>query len=551
MKIANIIIFTLFLCISLCFLYSNVLNKKNRVDKKSMFSNKVYKVFLFGILIVGIFVRVYKFGEVPGGFNQDGAMAVVDGIALAEYGTDRYGMFMPVHLTAWGYGQMSSLLSYLIAFFVNIFGFSTIIVRLPILIISLISSICFYLFVRDIFGKDISLIAAFFLTINPWHIMQSRWILDCNLFPHFLMIGIYLLNRGINKKIYLMISMIFFGLSMYCYGISIYTVPVFLLGVCIYLIKMKKVTFKDALFAFLIFMLISWPFILTMIINFFKVDTIKTPFFTIPFFENSVRSSDILFFSDNILSQLFINIAYLIKVVVFQIKDLPWNDIEGFGTMYKFSIPFIILGVYLILKKHKKSSGAIILFMFFLTGIWCGITTNYVNINRINIIFYPLIILLSIGVYDVIKYFKNFKWIIMVVYIVTFLIFSSNYFTTYQKSISKYFFKDFGDALISIKDSDAEKFYITADVQYEGSSDVSEILTMFYHEIDAKYYQGKVLIDNKSFKDKYVFSSIKNLKINPLEDAIYVITENDLRYFDKENFSFSKYGSYYVVGLKN
>lgn len=381
--------------------------------------------------------------------------------------------------------------------------------------------------------------------------MQSRWVLDCNLFPHFLMIGIYLLNRGINKKIYLMISMIFFGFSMYCYGISIYTVPVFLLGVCIYLIKIKKVTFKDSLFAFLIFMLVSWPFIFTMIINFLKIDTIKTPFFTIPFFENSVRSSDILFFSEKFLSQLLINLACLIRVIFFQIKDLPWNDIEGFGTMYKFSIPFIILGVYLILKNHKKSSGTKILFMFFLTGICCGITTNYVNVNRINIIFYSLIILLSLGVYCVINYLKNSKWIIIGAYTVIFIIFCCNYFTTYQESISKYFFKDFGDALISIKDSGAEKFYITADVQYEGSSDVSEILTMFYHEIDAKYYQGKILIDNKSFKDKYVFSSIKELKINTLEDAIYVITENDLRYFDKENFSFSKYGSYYVVEFKN
>lgn len=547
MKVVNIIFLILLFSISLCVLYRNILDKKNKIDKSNIFSNKVYKIVLFIILIVGIFVRVYEFGKVPAGFNQDGAMAVVDGIALAKYGTDRYGMFMPVHLTAWGYGQMSSMLSYMIAFFINIFGVSTIVVRLPILIVSIISSICFYLFIKDVFGKDMSLIAAFFIAINPWHIMQSRWILDCNLFPHFFIIGLYLLNKGLNKKIYLNVSMIFFGLSMYCYGISIYTVPVFLLAACIYLIKVKQITFKESFLAFLIYMLISWPFILTMIINFLKINSINTPFFTIPFFENSVRSSDILFFSENILSQFVINLAYLIRVIFFQIKDLPWNDIEGFGTMYKFSIPFIILGFSFLLKKHRKSSGAILVFIFLLIGIWCGISTNYVNVNRINIIFYPLIILLSIGVYGVIKCFKKLKWVIFLTYICVFFVFFFTYFTTYKKSISDCFFKDLGDALISIKNSDAEKIYITADVQYEGSSDVSEILTLFYHQIDSKYYQGKVLINKKTFKDKYVFSSIKYLNIKPLEDAVYVIRDKDLKYFDEKKFNFKKYGNYYVV----
>ena len=47
------------------------------------------------------------------GLEIDGAMAAVDAKALAYYGTDRFGMKYPVHLTAWGFGQMSALLSYL------------------------------------------------------------------------------------------------------------------------------------------------------------------------------------------------------------------------------------------------------------------------------------------------------------------------------------------------------------------------------------------------------------------------------------------------------
>ena len=54
--------------------------------------------------LIGLFslLRLYAFGSVPGGFNQDGAMAAVDALALAHHGTDRFGTWLPAHFTAWG-----------------------------------------------------------------------------------------------------------------------------------------------------------------------------------------------------------------------------------------------------------------------------------------------------------------------------------------------------------------------------------------------------------------------------------------------------------------
>ncbi|MBQ3021528.1 MAG: glycosyltransferase family 39 protein [Bacilli bacterium] len=549
MKVFNYFFTIIFMFLSLFILYKTLSNNK-KIREKKLCSNKCYKILFCFILLIGIFIRVYKFGSVPDGFNQDGAMAVVDGIALAEYGTDRYGMFMPVHLTAWGYGQMSSLLSYMVALFVKIFGFSIIVVRLPILIISIISMICLYLFSKDVFGKNVALIVLFMTSINPWHIMQSRWILDCNLFPHFIIMGVYFLNKGLSKKVYLWISMILFGLSMYCYGISIYTIPVFLLATCIYLIKTKKITIKDAFISFIIYILVAWPFILTMVINFLKIDTIKTPFFTIPFFESSTRSKDILFFSDNILSQLIINIIYFINVIIIHAYEAPWNYIEGFGTLYYFTIPFIIIGCYVLFKKYKKSSGSKIIFILLLTSFWCGIATNEVNINRLNIIYYPIIIISSIGVYFIMQYLKRFKWSILLVYLCAFIMFGYTYFTSYSETIGDVFFKDFKNAILSLKTSDSKKFYITPYVQSQSSYDVAEILTLFYLEIDSKYYRGLVMEDGLSFKEKYNIKNIDSINIDYEEDAEYVVTYYDLQYFDKSKVDIKEFGRYYVVSLK-
>lgn len=533
-------------------LYRNYLSANGGKIKTADYAipKKAYIILLCAVGIAAIFIRVYKFGSVPGGFNQDGAMAAVDAKALADYGTDRYGMRLPVHLTAWGYGQMSALLSYLMVPWIKLFGLSSVTARMPQLITSIAALVCLYLFIRDVFGSKAAIITLIFAAINPWHILQSRWALDCNLYPQFFIMGVYFLNRGLQKRLHLIISMVMFGLCMYCYGISIYTMPVFLLASCIYLLITKKLTVKDALIALAVYLLIAWPFITVMAINFLKLDTIETPLFTLPYFPNSVRSNDILFFSDNIGKQLISNFKSLMNVTLLQKKDLPWNDAAGFGTMYLFSMPFVITGIICLIKDCKKSAGAVLALIFLCTGLWCGLTTNGVNVNRINIVYYPIIISAGIGIAYVIKHIPHAWWGIAAAYAAVFVLFTVTYFTSYAKSMEFYFFKDFGEAVASVKDTGAEKIYITADSQSEGSSAVSEILTLFYHETDALYYQGKSK-DKIPFDEKYTFKSIKDIQIDPGEDAVYVITQNDLGYFDDSKYNFEKFGSYYTVTPKN
>lgn len=239
-----------FLIISIVLLLMVLLKKHNINEKEKnsyyfQIDNLAYKILLITIIIIGVLVRLWQFGVIPSGFNQDGAMAAVDGLALAKYGTDCFGTWLPAHLYAWGYSQMSSLLSYLIALFIKIFNFSPIVVRLPQLLVSIMGGIFFYLFMKDIFGKKIGLLAAFFVAINPWHFMQSRWTLEANLLPHFFMGGLYFLNKGITqKKKYIYISMIFFGLSMYCYGIAIYTIPFFLILTAVFYYVKKQINIK-------------------------------------------------------------------------------------------------------------------------------------------------------------------------------------------------------------------------------------------------------------------------------------------------------------------
>ena len=88
----------------------------------SKISDRQRRMAFWAILLFAVLVRCIAFGSVPGGVNQDEAMAAVDGRALAQYGTDRFGMRLPVHFAAWQVGQMSVLLSYCMVPFIKAAG---------------------------------------------------------------------------------------------------------------------------------------------------------------------------------------------------------------------------------------------------------------------------------------------------------------------------------------------------------------------------------------------------------------------------------------------
>ena len=487
------------------------------------------------IFFAALIMRLWGFGLIPGGVNQDGVMAAVDGKALADYGTDRFGTPWPAHLYAWGYGQMSSLLSYLIALFVRFFGLSTVTMRLPQLLVSMMGAVCFYLFVRDSFGRRAGLIAAALVAINPWHMLQSRWALDCNLLPHFFMAGLYFLNRGLSgRRVWLYVSMVCFGLCMYCYGIALYTVSPFLLFLGLYLVLKKRLSLRELLLCGGVWLLVSWPFLLTMAINYFKWDTISLPFVTLQYFPGSVRSNDILFFSGDFFNQLSANVKSFVNVVILQEKDLPWNDMAGFGTMYKFAIPLAVPGLFALIKT--RDSGRALALAGLFAGIFAGIATNGVNINRVNLVFYFVLLLIVLGLDFVISRVRNFTLPTAAVFALAACLMTVSYFGDYAENVEYYFYKGFGEALEAAEKSGVDIIYVTADAQAEGYAHVSEILTMFYDGTDAEYYQGKSDVNHGKkllpYAQRFRYISMdENSPALAGGSVAFVIKTSDAQYF--------------------
>ncbi len=530
--------------------------KKSRIDM--ILSDR--RLWYLVIAIVAL-TRLILFPTIPYGVNQDGVMGAVDAKALADYGTDRFGTHMPVHLYAWGYGQMSSFLSYASVPLIKIFGLNRFTLRFPTMFFSLLGIIAVTTIVIKTFGHRAGIIAGLFAAVCPWHFMQSRWALDCNIFPHMFVLGLCFLILGTGKKQFYYVSMIFFALSMYCYGVSFYMVPFFLLVSCVYLLVRKKIKVLDVLICLLVYFGLSWPEYTTMIINFFKLPTIKLPFLTIQLFEDSIRMGDIIFFSPEKGKQLISNLRSLINVVYLQRGDLIWNEIRGFGTVYLCSLPLIFIGLWRVIIgafKEKKTRYALV-FFFWALGIMTGLMINGINVNRINIIFYSHIILIAVAIDLLMSEIKQSAYIIAAVYLVSFVLFLNTYFTSWAEEAKGSFFYDFVNALEYSKELNADHVYITPDSQFDGSYLVSEILSLFVYDTDAEYYQGKTnSFDGKNiaYEDRFKIANMDD-PCSMDKNTVYVMKVRDgeegimaIESAKNAGINVKEFGKYYAVLYK-
>lgn len=494
------------------------------------------------ILLFAIAVRCIGFGSVPGGINQDEAMGAVDGWALAKYGTDRFGTRLPVHFTAWKYGQMSVLLSYCMVPFIKLLGFNIIAIRLPALLVSCSAVAVVYLIGKRLFDEKLALAVMALTAVNPWHFMQSRWALDCNMFPHVFLTAFCLLLLGLEKRKFLYLSMIFFGLTFYCYGIAVYSVIPFLVVYAGWCLWKRQLKFSEILLCMLIFSAVALPEILVMAINLFQWDTIETPLFTMSRFPESIRSNDILFLNFSFV-QLGKNIWSAIRCCFLQLPDHLFNTLPAFGPLYHISIPFTALGIGAYTHRMFKEKNTVrqtkmlALWGFLMTGIWVGLITSEVNVNRINIIFYPLIFFCGCGLQLAVRHFRKLSYAAASAYLLCFVLFLGTYFTSFKKEIKIYFNVNF---LQAVEEADSmeeyERLYITGNMDWQYNLSMAEILTQYACRIDALYYQERTDITGGRellpYSERYHFIDVNYLR-EPDAEGLYLLHLSEL---DKLSF---------------
>ncbi len=473
------------------------------------------------LLFIGIFVRIWQLGAVPGGINQDEAFAGYEAYSLLHYGKDSFGYSFPVYFVSWGSG-MNVLNSYLMLPFIALFGAHTWVIRLPQVITACFSLWVFYLLLKKLFDEQIALSGLFFLVICPWHIMLSRWGLESNLVPGFLLFGLYFFILGIEKSKYFILSALFYGLSLYCYATIWPIVPLMLILQTVYLLYTNKLKADlNLLWAILLLVLLALPLLLFLLINTGYMEEIKTSFLSIPKLP-VMRNNEVSF--ENIPG----NFQNLWNVITNQNDGLYWNSTDEYGLYYKGTLLFAVLGfcyciknTFLSLMKREFNYQAFAIIPF-LCAAFLGCLIH-VNVNRINCIHLWIVLFIAVGMCYSLKLLKvDFSHIPIMVcaaFTICFVSFEIFYFNTYQEKISSIFQAGLEQSVGKAEAlaNDNELIYVSSDFKYSKILFFSKIpVTEYISTVQYTNYPAPYM--NISSCGKYCFD-YQNIST----DHIYII----------------------------
>lgn len=505
------------------------------MNNKAGLANKdqKYTLYFWLLLLLGIFLRCLLFGVVPGGINMDEAFAGYEAYSLLNYGTDSAGYHFPVYLVTWGSG-MNALESYLMMPFIALFGLNSVTVRLPQLIVGILSLPVIYKLVSRLYNPKTGIIAMGLLTVCPWHIMMNRWGLESNLAPGMILFATYFLVKAFDNRFYLILSAFFYGLSLYAYATIWTIVPFILLFELAYLFYTRKIRFDISfIISAAVMLILALPLILFVMVNMGWINEIRTSFFSIPKMP-VFRSNEVS------LSNLGENLRYSLYVIFAQYDGLVHNGIAGFGTIGFITFIFSVFGCLVMFRNIRSSvkkdrrlfCADVITAVNLILPLFLGLTIQ-VNINRINVIFIPLIIAASLRFSEIDG--KKMSYVFIGLYAALTIAFGVVYFTSYKDKVAESFGTGLKEALAEA-DSREGTVYLSYDIYHSQvlfyeKVPVNEYLdTVVYEEYPAVWlypvtfsrYSFFVNLDDPDPSGTYILNNV--VDASPLEAKGYKIT---------------------------
>jgi hypothetical protein len=479
------------------------------------------------IMSLATFLRFYQFPSLPIGLNQDEASAGYETYALLLHGTDRWGNKFPVYFPSWGSGQ-NVLLSYLNIPFIKVFGLTVLGERLSSALLGVLTIVVLYGFVKRWYGTKAALIATFLLGTNPWHIMLSRWSLESNLLPCFFLFGIACLSYCSTSqyaRILKPFSLLLLSLSFYAYGVAAVIIPIFLV---IYFLLIGLQWFMERVshcserthtrymtsILHAITSGISWQNVLGILLSFVIFFLVSLPFFLF------ILDNFILHSTPAFVQHLPFRVPLLIETRLAQLSGrqspfasnfqfllsgfndgLIWNIANPYLPLGLLSFPLMILGIYYSMKTRQVHAN---LFSIWLIATIPIFFLYYLNINRANALYLPVIALSAIGISGLSDSIDKKRTKLEVVSLLLASIALYNglfcwyYFRDYNDQIKDTFNAGFDVALAQAKSSATpnEPIYISNRVNG------SYVLTLFFLKADPLDFQkhSTVFISNGSYQ---------------------------------------------------
>lgn len=377
-----------------------------------------FNINLFIVIAIAALLRLPFLATIPNGFFIDEAANGYEAYAILKTQHDSYGVFMPLFLRAMD-DYRTALYAYITIPFIQIFGLNEFATRLPSALIGILTVFVLYLLGKTIFNQQIALVAALLLAISPCHVQFSRIAFEAIIFTLLFCLGLLCFIKSLRQANYLILSASIFGLSLCTYFSARIFVPLFIVClVIIYRNHLRKMR-TQTIIASAIFIIV---FVLLLQFSLSPAGMARAKAVGI--------TTNLVEFLQNYFSYFSQNFLFLHGDPNLR------HSTQKLGELHLFEIITVLTGIILIVKQRRKEHQLLLCWLV-LYPIPAAFTQPEHAIR--SIIGAPLFAIISAYGFSQIanlisySYKKYFKFIAILIVILSIIWFGKNYFVEYPK----------------------------------------------------------------------------------------------------------------------
>ena len=511
------------------------------------------KFWLISILAVATFLRIYQLDLSPPSLFGDELDVGYQAYSLLKTGQDLQGNTWPILIQSLS-EYRAPLFIYSDIPFVAIFGLNEWGVRLAAAFWGVLGVWGIYLLVRKIFNEQssrwraerLALLSALFLAISPWHIHYSRAGFEVTMLLAFLIFATHFFLKGLEKKYFLIISIIFFALTPYIYSTAVVFMPLLLGLLAIlnrqYLRKHLKSTLPAAICLFIILT----PFAIQTITG-----AAGNRFNLISIFSNKDLQEKVTLLQQREALPLGMERVFHNKPAVI-LQNFTTNYMRAFspeflflngdpnsrhsihemGQMYFFESILLLFSFWVIFNVKLTNGRKLILGWLFIAPIPASLTYDGgFHASRNFLMLVPLMILLSLGANFLIDniYNKKLKQVLILIIIFAtfnFTFYLHRYFIDYPFESSRAWHFGFKEAMHYVDQNDKEYDRVLINNTYEPSLIRFLFWTGYNPDTFHKKFSGDNF-DGFSLENKYYFGKFNAFEQMLDRKTLYVASARD------------------------